>query len=213
MTVRHLLLAAAVAALVTLAGVLVLDAPLARAIGRDAAAGDTGRALAEIVEVLDHVTAMTWPKKEQLASALIVAGGALWWWRRRVGSALLLLGLTHALARTLGGELKPLFGRLRPGEALARGHVDDSFWWQGGIAFPSGHVAHYGALAFTMAYLFPRARLPAFAVLAFIVGARVGVNAHFLSDAAASVAIAALACAGSAIALSRLEDRASGRRR
>jgi membrane-associated phospholipid phosphatase len=203
-TVRSLLLVAAAAALVTLLGIAVLDAPLARVIGADAAKSDGGDALAAVVEKLDLVTGMTWPKKEQLASALIVAGGVLWWWRPRVAHAFLLLGVTHAIARTFGGELKPLFGRLRPTEALARGHVDDSFWWEGGIAFPSGHVAHYAAIAFTVAYLFPRARIAAFAVLGFIVVARVGVNAHFLSDAAGSVTIAALACAGAAAALARL---------
>jgi membrane-associated phospholipid phosphatase len=41
-------------------------------------------------------------------------------------------------------------------------------------------------------------------VVGFIVVARVGVNAHFLSDAAGSVTIAALACAGAAAALARL---------
>lgn len=204
MTIRGLLLVAAAAALVTLLGIAVVDAPLARAIGAGAAKSEAGQTLGAIVEKLDLVTGMTWPKKEQLATALILAGGALWWWRRRVGHALLLLGITHAIARTLGGELKPLFGRLRPAEALARGHVDDSFWWEGGIAFPSGHVAHYAALAFTVAYLVPRARIPAFVVLGFIVVARVGVNAHFLSDAAGSVTIAALACAGTAAALARL---------
>ena len=197
MTIRGLLVVAAVAAIVTLLGIAVLDVPLARAI-------DAGIDVDRVVDVLDRATGMTWPKKEQLASAFIVAGGALWFWRRRVGHALLLVGITHAISRTFGGELKPLFGRLRPSQALARGHLDDSFWWDGGIAFPSGHVAHYAALAFAIAYLFPRARIPAFAVLAFIIVARVGANAHFLSDAAASVMIAALACAGTAAALGRL---------
>ncbi|HUQ02192.1 MAG TPA: phosphatase PAP2 family protein [Kofleriaceae bacterium] len=204
MSIRALLVVAGAAALVTLLGIAVLDAPLARAIGTGAAKSDVGLALAAVVEKVDLVTGMTWPKKEQLASALILVGGALWFWRPRVGHVFVLLGVTHAIARTFGGELKPLFGRLRPTEALARGHVDDSFWWEGGIAFPSGHVAHYAALAFTMAYLFPRARIPAFVVLGFIVVARVGVNAHFLSDAAGSVSIAALACAGTAAALGRL---------
>jgi membrane-associated phospholipid phosphatase len=203
-SIRALLVVAAAAALVTLLGIAVLDAPLARAIGTGAARSDAGQALAAAVEKLDLVTGMTWPKKEQLAGALIVAGGALWWWRPRVGHGLVLLGVTHAIARTFGGELKALFGRLRPTEALTRGHVDDSFWWEGGIAFPSGHVAHYAAIAFTVAYLFPRARIPALAVVGFIVVARVGVNAHFLSDAAGSVTIAALACAGTAAALARL---------
>jgi len=204
MTIRHLLLVAAAAALVTALGILVIDAPLARAIGAHAADTATGRALSAIVDAIDHVSGMLWPSKEQLASALVLAGCALWWWRRRVGHGLVLAGITHAISRTFGGELKLVFGRLRPTEALARGHLDDSFGWDDGISFPSGHVAHYAALAFTIAYLFPRVRVPALAVLGVVIVARVGVDAHFLSDASASVALAALACSGAAAVLARI---------
>src|SRR5690349_11419696 len=139
MSIRRLLVIAAAAAVATTVAIAFLDAPVARALG--AGAGKTGfaRALAEVLRILDQVTLMTWPKKEQLAVGLCLLGAAAWWWRRPVGHALLLIGLTHAISRTLGGHLKPLTGRLRPSEALARGHLDDTFWWSGGIAFPSGH--------------------------------------------------------------------------
>lgn len=210
MTIRRLLGIAALAAAATAIGILLLDAPVARALG--AGAGTTGlaRALAGVLEVLDRVTLMTWPKKEPLAIALILAGALAWWWRPRVGHALLLIGLTHAVSRTLGGHLKPLTGRLRPGEALASGHVDDSFF-RDGVAFPSGHVAHYAALAFAVAYLWPRLTLPALAVLAVVITARLAANAHFISDVTASLALAALACAAFALALARLPHGARRR--
>jgi membrane-associated phospholipid phosphatase len=209
-TVRRLLVVAAAAALVVAAGILALDAAAARAIGPDAGKTQLAATLAELLRVLDQITLMTWPKKEPLAIGLVAIGAGWWWWRprARAGHALVLIGLTHAISRTLGGHLKPLLGRLRPGEALARGHVDDSFWWRDGLAFPSGHVAHYAALAFAIALVWPRATWPAVAVLALVCAARIAVNAHWLSDVAGSIAIAALAAAGWSVALDRLRARA-----
>ena len=205
MSIRALLVIAAAAALVTVLGILGLDAVVARAIGPDAGTTALAATLADLLQVLDRVTLMLWPKKEQLAIALLVAGGAVWWWSRPLGHVLLLFGLVHAVSRTLGGHLKPLFGRLRPTEALAAGHVDDPFF-RDGIAFPSGHVAHYAAIAFVVAYRWPPARIPALAVLGFVICARVGVNAHFVSDAAGSIVVAALATAAAAALLSRLRS-------
>lgn len=210
MTIRRLLGIALVAAAATVIAILLLDAPVARALGGGASKTAFARALADVLEVLDRVTLMTWPKKEQLAIALILGGAVAWWWRPRVGQALLLIGLTHAVSRTLGGHLKPLTGRLRPSEALASGHVDDSFF-RDGLAFPSGHVAHYAALAFAVAYLWPRLTVPALAVLALVITARVAANAHFVSDVTGSIALAALACAAFGLALGRLQRR-TGRR-
>jgi membrane-associated phospholipid phosphatase len=198
LTIRQLLITAAVAAAVTLVAIFTIDAPIARLF--------LARDLGPITPVLDHglhhldkVSAMMWPKG-LLVTASIVLGGALWWWKRGVGRGLLILGLTHAVARTLGSELKSVFGRLRPSDAAARGDLDTTFWLDG-ISFPSGHVGHYAALAFVVAYLFPRARIPAFVVLGLVVLARVSVAAHFVSDCAGSIALAALAVAAFAAML------------
>lgn len=208
--VRRLLAVAAAAALVAVIAMLALDAPLARALGAGAGKTELASSLRAVLDVGDQIVLLTWPRKEQLALALLVAGGVAWLARPRgrLGYALVLLGLTHAISRTLGGHIKVLTGRLRPGEALARGHVDDSWWWQGGVAFPSGHVAHYGALAFAIALLWPRATWPAMAVLAFVCFARIAVNAHWLSDVAGALAFAALAAAASAAALGHLRGSA-----
>jgi membrane-associated phospholipid phosphatase len=86
--------------------------------------------------------------------------------------------------------VKPLTGRLRPSEWLASG--GDSFF-RGGIAFPSGHVIWFACLALPIAVAYPRARGPAFAVIAFVMVARVAVNAHWISDALGGLAVAAAA--------------------
>ncbi len=190
MTARQLLVVAAAAAAVTLLAIVTVDAPVARLfLARDLGAVSTW--LDRGLHHLDRVSGMNLPKG-LLVTACIVGGGALWWVRRDAGRALLLLGLTHAVARTFGSELKDVFGRLRPSEALARGDLGDTFF-AGGISFPSGHVGHYAALAFVVAHLWPRARVPAFVVLGLVALARITAGAHFVSDATGSIALAALA--------------------
>ncbi len=198
LTVRQLLIAAAAAAVLTTLAIVTIDAPVARLfLARDL--GALTPLLDRGLHQLDRVSGMNLPRG-LLVTAAIVLGGATWWWRRDVGRALLLLGLTHAVARTFGSQLKDVFGRLRPAEALARGDLDHTFFADG-ISFPSGHVGHYAALAFVAACLWPRARIPAFVVLGLVVTARVTVGAHFVSDATGSIALAALATAGFAAAL------------
>jgi membrane-associated phospholipid phosphatase len=177
---------------------------------------DTGawpvRGLDQALEWLDTVTFMSLPRG-RLATILIVAGGLAWWWRRDAGRALLVVGLTHAMSRVGGSWLKPVFGRLRPSEALASGHLDDTFFAEGGISFPSGHVGHYAALAFAVCVLWPRARLPALAVLGVVVLARVVPNAHWISDVTGAVALAALSAATAAAMLGAVSGAGGGTRR
>jgi membrane-associated phospholipid phosphatase len=204
MTVRQLLIAAAASAVLTVLAIFTIDAPIARALADVAKDDPVLRVFDRALELLDTVTGMNL-KRGQLPALLIVLGGALWFWRRAVGRPLLLLGLTHAVSRVGGSYLKPVFGRLRPREALEAGHVDDSFWWPDGLAFPSGHIGHYAALAFGAAVLWPRARIPAFAVLAVVAVARIGRDAHFVSDVTGAMCLAALAAA----AFDRMLPRAS----
>ncbi|MCB9562930.1 MAG: phosphatase PAP2 family protein [Kofleriaceae bacterium] len=211
MTPRQVLIVAAAAALATLAGVLVLDAPLAEALHGGLPAW-LERTFDDGVHGLDVATGMDLPRGV-LTSALIVVGAALWLAPTRpagtlaarlsaAGHPILVTGLTHAVVRTGGNHLKTLFGRLRPGEALARGDLDHTFF-QGGISFPSGHVAHYAALTLAVVLMWPRGRVPALAVLGFVACARVGRDAHFLSDATMSIALAATAVVGFDAALRR----------
>jgi membrane-associated phospholipid phosphatase len=200
-TVRQLLITAAVAAAVTALAILAIAAPSARALARVDGDAAILRGLDQLLRWLDTITFMDQPRG-RFATIAIVVGGVLWWWRRDVGRAALILGITHAVSRVGGGYLKPVFGRLRPGEALERGLLDDTFW-RDGHGFPSGHVGHYAAIAFTAMVLWPKSRWPALAVLAIVIAARVGRNAHFVSDVAGAIAIAALAAAGASQMLPR----------
>jgi membrane-associated phospholipid phosphatase len=197
MSIRTLLLVAAAAAVATALAILLIDAPAARALAEVDVKSAPVRGLDFLLEWLDRLTFMLWPRG-RLATILIVAGGIAWFWRRPVGHALLLLGITHAISRVGGSYLKPVLGRWRPSEALERGQLDDTFFQDGGISFPSGHIGHYAALAFAVAVLWPRARVPAFAVLGVVILARVIHNAHWISDVTGAIALAALAAAAAA---------------
>lgn len=203
MSVRQLVYLALASAVVMVLGMLVLDAPIARAFG-DVTGSPLDHALARVLDVTDRVVLLLWPPKEWLAIGLVVVGAIAWRVHTRLGATLVLMGLTHAVSRTFGGHLKTGLGRLRPSEALARGHLDDSWAWDDGFAFPSGHVAHYGAIACALCLAVPRARVPALIVLGMIACARVIVDAHWLSDVAGAVAIAAGAAALFGAMLTRL---------
>lgn len=99
----------------------------------------------------------------------------------------------HLATRYTVNELKDATGRLRPGAWLARGG-DETFGWLGGISFPSGHVVLFTGLAVPLLVLFPRSRVVvglALAMIVFISAARVGVNAHFVSDALGAITLVA----------------------
>lgn len=210
MSIRTLLLVAAGAVVATVLAILVIDAPAARALAEVDPRSAPVRALDVLLEWLDRLTFMNLPRG-RLATILIVAGGVAWLWRRPVGHALLLFGITHAISRVGGSYLKPVFGRWRPSEALARGQLDDTFFQDGGISFPSGHIGHYAALAFAVAVLWPRARIPAFAVLGVVILARVVHDAHWISDVTGAIALAALAAAAAAALIAGIAARSCTR--
>jgi len=212
MSIRTLLIVAAVAALATGLAILAIDAPAARALAEVDPAAAPVRALDEILALLDEITLVRQPRG-RLAAVLIVVGGLAWWWHRGLARAALVLGLTHAISRVGGSYLKEMFGRLRPGEALEAGRSGASFFQDGGFAFPSGHLGHYGALAFAVAVLWPRARIPALVVLGVVALARIVPNAHWISDVTGAIALAALGAAFSAALVDRLSAAAGPTRR
>jgi membrane-associated phospholipid phosphatase len=183
----HLLLvAAAVMAALAALAIVAIDRPVARLL-----AGYEPSALwPRGMEALEW--AIGWPLHPLTASfavvAAMIAAMAVPRWRAYAPAAMFLAG-THVFARFATGQLKDLTGRLRPSEWVARG-ADDTFF-QGGGAFPSGHVSLFAGLAIPIAILWPRAR-PVLAIAAFAAAARIAVNAHFVSDALAGGALAAL---------------------
>lgn len=193
--------ATAIAALaltgLTLLSILVIDEPVAGAIGR----GADPATLSPVVHALEVATGMT-VHKFFGGAVLVVAGALLCLWRPTPGRALLLIGATMLVTRIVGNWLKPPFGRLRPSEALRDGvDLGATFFRDGGIAFPSGHVAWFAGLAFGVAIAWPRAAIPAFAVAIFIAASRIASNAHFVGDALGSFALAGCFAAGFATIL------------
>jgi membrane-associated phospholipid phosphatase len=181
-----LLLAAALAALTPLA-ILAIDRPVARLL----AAYEPSELWPQGIELLEQ--AIGYPLHPLVVSFTLVAAmlAAMAVPRLRVYApgAMFLAG-THVLARFATGQLKELTGRLRPSEWLARGGGGDTFF-RDGAAFPSGHVTLFAGLAIPIAILVPRAR-PVLAVAAFVAAARIAVNAHFVSDALAGLALVML---------------------
>jgi membrane-associated phospholipid phosphatase len=102
--------------------------------------------------------------------------------------AWMFVALVHLLTRTAVFWMKPLTGRLRPYEWVTRGgHT----FFRDGASFPSGHVGLFASLALPLAVLYPRLRIPAIALVAYVMLARVAVSAHFVSDVFAGLALVA----------------------
>ena len=152
--------------------------------------GEHSKFLEAGTAILEVVSGMTL-SKFALGFALIIVGAALLAWKakRRIAWILLFVGCTHFTARLIAGVLKEVFHRLRPVEVLPSGAWDHQFFTAHGGAFPSGHTAHFWALFFPLALLFPPLRIPLLILPIFIAIARVGVNDHWLSDVFASIAI------------------------
>jgi membrane-associated phospholipid phosphatase len=129
--------------------------------------------------------------KFAIGFGLVVIGLALLGWKakRYIAWMFLFVGCTHFTARLAVGVLKEVFHRLRPYEVLSSGAWDNQFFTARGRAFPSGHAAHFSALFFPLAFLFPQLRIPLVVLPIFIAIARVAVNDHWLGDIFASIAI------------------------
>lgn len=103
-------------------------------------------------------------------------------WASAAVSAALSIGLSHGM--------KPVFGRVRPHEALEVLPLRDA-WFAGGTAFPSGHAGFYAGLFLPLILIWPRAAAVIVLVPLLVVAQRVTMDFHYLSDVSAGVAIAA----------------------
>jgi membrane-associated phospholipid phosphatase len=185
---RSLLVVAAVTAAISALLIVVADQPVARWIGQfepnklwDGALG--------IVEY-----GLLLPVHRLALPLVLVAGMVITFsvarWRAQAPAWMLLAGTNLVCWRSMGW-LKDLTGRLRPYEWLKKGAPDETFLWDGGISFPSGHVVLFASLLIPLAVIAPRTR-PLLAVIGFVALARVAVNAHFLSDVVAGITLVAL---------------------
>ncbi len=174
---------------VTAAGLVALDFMVAPW----TAARAHGGIWADILRVTDRV-ALLEGDGLLIPSALVIASGLLFVLSstRPLGYLLLYVGLVQLLAAGIAAVAAPRLGRVPPFEAAAGGDL----WFAAGHTFPATTVAFVAGLFFPLVLLVPRLWpvwiLPPLAVAAAVVLEDV----HYLSDAAASLALAAALAAG-----------------
>jgi membrane-associated phospholipid phosphatase len=193
---------AAAFALLAVAGILVLDRAIAgwNAARVPSTIWSTGTGLFDLVSLKDVSNFLLGP-------VLLIAGGVLLLLRstRRSGWIFIYVGAVQFASTIVADLLKPQLGRLRPFEAMANPGGED-IWLVAGNAFPSGHTAFYAGLFFPLMLIYPRWTFLLALPPLFIAAARVLSNDHYLSDVAASLALAAMMTGGFAFIARRAED-------
>jgi membrane-associated phospholipid phosphatase len=206
MPMKRVLIWGVVLAVLAVAGVLLLDRPLAMAIHDSGTPGASFlRAATGVIETATGFAISKW-----LMGGVTLVAGLIWLAVRKdrlAGWILVFTGASQLTTRLIAGVLKNVFSRPRPFEALASGGHDAFF--SGGSSFPSGHAAHFWPLVFAAAIAFPRFRWPLLILALPVSCARVAINDHYLSDVAASAAIAAfVTCGYAALLRSRITPAA-----
>lgn len=187
---QRLLPVALVCALLTALCMVTLDQPLARWL----ATRETHPAVwNQIIAYLEYPLGIEPWKWSGIC--VLVAGSIATLAIPRLRSAaaiLLIVTLTHLLARHASLWVKTFTGRLRPSQWLKQGgDTSATFWRDGGFSFPSGHVLLFASILVPLAVVYPRTR-PLLAIVAFVMIARVTVNAHFVSDVLGGLAVVVL---------------------
>lgn len=113
--------------------------------------------------------------------------------QRLLAGPWLYVGAAQLIATCIGDFSKPLFGRLRPFQALEGGAWRDQ-WFMGADygSFPSGHTAFYFGLFLPIAIVAPRWGVPLLIVPVLIGVERIVSLDHYPSDVGAAMAVAAL---------------------
>jgi len=186
-----LLITAGAFAIATTLSILFVDSSAARTLAQYQPSGawDTG------IEILEWAILLPLHKLA-LPVALVVAmlASVLVKRWRGVAPALMTITAVHLFTRLVTNWIKDGTGRYRPAEYLKKG-VDGSFGWEGGVAFPSGHVVLFASLVIPVLFVFPRTRvlaIPLCAIVVFVAAARIAVNAHWISDTLGSITLIAL---------------------
>jgi membrane-associated phospholipid phosphatase len=170
--------------LVAMAGIMVLDEPIADWSAQpDPAIWNDGTTFLDLLALKEISNFLLGP-------ILMLAAGLLIAFRSRaLGWPLLFVGAVQFSSTVVADLAKPQIGRLRPSEVLA-GAGDT--WFVGANSFPSGHAAFYAGLFFPLMLLFPRWSPLLVLPPLFVAAARVVSHDHYLSDVAASLALTAL---------------------
>ncbi len=188
-----------IATLVTIAAIVTVDEPLARWLATLEVHPAVWDRAVGVIEYAIGIEPWKWLGVTLLVGAVVVT--------RLVprfhahANAWLLVAASHLIARNVTLWAKTFSGRLRPTEWLSAG--GHTFFRDGGISFPSGHVVLVGSLVLPIVVAYPRTR-PLLAVVGFVMGARVVVGAHFLSDVSAGLALVAAITWLCAAAIDRL---------
>ena len=185
---RALWAVAALAILLTAAGILGPDASVASwtaGLPQGGTVWDKGTALLDLI-ALKHISTFLLGFLLLITAAVMVAIRRT----RRTGWILLYLGAVQFASTVIADLSKPLFGRLRPFEAVQQSGVDT--WFVGANSFPSGHTAFYAGLFLPLMLIFPRLAWLWPIPPLFIAAARVAEHDHYLSDVTVSIALAAL---------------------
>jgi membrane-associated phospholipid phosphatase len=126
---------------------------------------------------------------------LLIAAAAVGWLLTRNSREPLRRLTTHLLACSLSSAVLPhllklFFEQERPDRRTVRGHLRGvPVSGKAGDAFPSGHALHVGALASAATLLRPAIRNAVWAAGALLVGTRIVLLAHWLSDVLAGLAL------------------------
>ncbi|MFN0246738.1 MAG: phosphatase PAP2 family protein [Kofleriaceae bacterium] len=174
---RWLLWVAAASALLTIVCILFVDQPVARRLAEYEPAAFWGRG----IDALEWAVGL--PVFRWLSGVILVLGMIVTVCVPRLrlhAPAWMFLAASHVIAQVATRYLKEWTGRLRPLEWMKQGGTD-TFLWESGVSFPSGHVTIFASVVIPFVALFPR-WWPLLGVAAFAMGARVAMSAHFLSD-------------------------------
>jgi undecaprenyl-diphosphatase len=187
--VPRLLHVALIAASLTALSIATIDQPFARWLATREVHADVWNGIMAVLEYPLGIEPWKWTGLCVLVAASLVT--RLVPRLQSYASVFLIITLTHLLARNASLWVKTWTGRLRPTQWLKQGAPDATFWHDGGFSFPSGHVLLFASVVVPIAVVYPRAR-PVLAIVAFVMIARVTVNAHFVSDVLGGLALTAV---------------------
>jgi membrane-associated phospholipid phosphatase len=184
---------AAAFAVVTLLGIALVDAPIARAI----ASYQPSKLWDGTITVLEY--GLLLPVHKLALPILLVVGMLVFVVVRPLRAyapAWMLIAGVHLVSRLTTNWIKDATGRFRPTEWIKNGG-GDTFGWETGVAFPSGHVVLFASLLIPIVVITPKrwqrhALAFAIVIVGFVAAARMAVGAHFLADTAGAITYAAL---------------------
>ncbi len=185
------LLYAAVGVAIATVSVMLVEPALARMISRY----EPSKVWDSILDVLEWLTLLP-PHTLLMPFALVAAMLATVFIKplRHLAPAMMTIAFVHLGSRLVTNWIKDATGRFRPFQVIDKG-LDGSFGYEGGVAFPSGHVALFASLAVPILYVFPKTRIaaiPMLLVVAYVAVARIAINAHWISDTLGSISLVLL---------------------